>query len=65
MIDGIVKDLKVVVEKAKEIASYGKNRVNFKKLKAESKKSVIDACFNQQYGIGVVGYTKSIPFPKL
>jgi hypothetical protein len=38
MIDGIVKDLSVVIEKAETIASYGTNRANFKNLKSENNK---------------------------
>ena len=64
MIDEIVNDLGKVIEKAKELAPYGENKLNFGKLKAESNKTVIDACFNKQHGIGVVGYTV-LPGPKL
>lgn len=33
MIDGIVKDLAPVIEKAESLAPYGSNRVNFKRIK--------------------------------
>ena len=65
MVDEIVNDLSVVVEKAKELAPFGCNRVNFRKLKAESNKIAIDACFNKQHGVGVIGYTTIPTFPKL
>ena len=41
MIDGIEKEIAPIVEKAKELAPYGNNRVNFKKLKIEASKVAI------------------------
>lgn len=38
MIDGIVKDLAPVFEKAESLAQYGSNRVNFKRIKDENNK---------------------------
>jgi hypothetical protein len=34
MIDGIITDLKPVIEKAKSLSRYGSNRDNFRNLKA-------------------------------
>ena len=65
MIDGIVENLNQVVEKAQDLAPYGNNKVNFKKLKAESNKETIDACFNKQHGVGAVGFIRLPSFPKL
>lgn len=65
MIDEIVKDLAPVIEKAQGVASYATNRTNFKNLKAENNKQLIDACFNKQHAVGAVGQTKIINFPKL
>lgn len=38
MIDGIVKDLAPVFERAEGLAQYGANRVNFKRIKDENNK---------------------------
>jgi hypothetical protein len=47
------------------LARYGSNRGNFKNLKAENNKEVVDACFNKQIGVGTVGEFKMSFFPKL
>jgi hypothetical protein len=65
MIDGIVKDLTPIIEKAETLTQYGANRTNFKNLKSENNKELIDACFNKQHAVGVVGQTKIPVFPKL
>jgi enoyl-CoA hydratase/carnithine racemase len=65
MIDGIVQELKPVIEKAKSLTRYGSNRANFRNLKAENNKEVVDACFNKQFGMGTVGEFKVNFFPKL
>ncbi len=65
MIDGIVKDLAPIVEKAESLAPYGTNRTNFKNLKAENNKELIDACFNKQHAVGSVGQVNLPNLPKL
>lgn len=65
MIDGIVKDLAPVFEKAESLAQYGSNRVNFKRIKDQNNKQLIDACFNKQHAVGAIGQAKIASFPKL
>ena len=55
IIDGIVSDLGPVVQKAKEVSKYSRNRENFKDLKMEQNKVVIEACFDKQYTISQLG----------
>ncbi len=55
MIDGIVHDLKPVIEKAKQLSKYASNRSNFRNLKAENNKEIVDACFNKQHAVGSIG----------
>ena len=40
---------------ANTAADYGNNRVNFKKLKSELHKEIIDHCFNKQHAVGSIG----------
>ena len=63
IIDGVVGDLGAVVEKAEQLASFGYNKSNFKRIKAELNKGVIDASFNRQFQAR--SYFKMGPSPKL
>lgn len=68
IIDKIIESksiLKETFDLANTAADYGNNRVNFKKLKSELHKEVIDHCFNKQHAVGSIGETTIPQFPKL
>lgn len=68
MIDGILPTgtiLKEIGEKAEKLSSYGGNKENFKKLKSELYKDVIECCFNRQHAVGAIGEVKFPILPKL
>ena len=47
-VDEVVKNLQEVADKASELASFGRNRANFRKLKMEQNKNLIEACIKLQ-----------------
>lgn len=53
------------VKLAKELAQFGVNKENFKKLKIEMNKHAIDCCFNKGMAVGVTAETKVPCFSKL
>ena len=63
IIDGVVASLNPVMEKAEQLTTFGYNKPNFKRIKEELNKVVIDASFNKQFQ--AQGYFKMGPSPKL
>ena len=59
LVDKILKEkengLEKAVEEAEKLAKFGENKDNFKKLKDEMYKEVVDCCYNKQHTVGVRG----------
>ena len=57
---------KEVLVFAEEIAKFGIDKENFKKLKDEANINAINCCFNKGYAVGVKGEVKfSFPVPSI
>ena len=57
--------LEKTIEDAEKLAKYGENKPNFKKLKDEMYKDVVDSSYNKQHSVGVRGELDYQMHPKL